>query len=38
MAREAASASGVPDYLLDEAIAEMLQTMENPPADDGADA
>ena len=36
VAREAASASGVPDYLLDEAVAEMLDAMENPPADDAA--
>ena len=36
VAREAASASGIPDYLLDEAVAEMLDAMENPPADDGA--
>ena len=39
VAREAASASGVPDYLLDEAVAEMLEAMENPPANDAeADA
>ena len=36
VAREAASASGVPDYLLDEAVAEMLEAMENPPAEDEA--
>ena len=31
VAREIAESSGVPDYLLDEAVAEMLDAIENPP-------
>ena len=31
VAREVAETSGVPDYLLDQAVAELLESIENPP-------